>query len=220
GATEDIIGRALLKSGLSEKLLTQWNDDDLLAFTKLLRMETKPMIIAANKMDIPTATPNLERIRKEFPHLIIVPCSAESELALKEADKHKIIRYTPGETSFEVVGKLSEKQTQALDYIKSNVLDKWKGTGIQTAIDAAVFELLKYIAIFPGGVNNLTDSQGRVLPDCFLMRPGTTALDFAFKLHSDFGNNFIRAIDVKTRKTVGKEHALKHRDVVEIISGK
>jgi len=52
------------------------------------------------------------------------------------------------------------------------------------------------------------------------MPENTTALDFAYKLHSDFGNNFIRAIDVKTKMTVGKEHKLKHRDVVEIISGK
>jgi ribosome-binding ATPase YchF (GTP1/OBG family) len=67
-------------------------------------------------------------------------------------------------------------------------------------------------------VNKLTDSQGRVLPDCFLLRPNSTALDFAFKLHSDFGNKFIRAIDVKTKKTVGKEHMLKHRDVIEIVA--
>jgi ribosome-binding ATPase len=49
---------------------------------------------------------------------------------------------------------------------------------------------------------------------------GTTALDFAYKLHSDFGDNFIRAIDVKTKMTIGKEHVLKNGDVVEIISGK
>jgi len=80
--------------------------------------------------------------------------------------------------------------------------------------------LLKYIVIFPGGINKLEDSDGNVLPDCFLMPPGTTALDFAFRLHSDFGNNFIRAIDVKTKRTVGKEHLLKNGDVVEIVSGK
>ena len=70
------------------------------------------------------------------------------------------------------------------------------------------------------GVNKLADSDGNVLPDCFLMPPGSTALSFAYKLHSDFGDNFIRAIDVKTKMTVGKEHLLKSGDVVEIISGK
>ena len=48
----------------------------------------------------------------------------------------------------------------------------------------------------------------------------STALDFAYKLHTDFGKKFIRAIDVKTKMTVGKEHLLKNRDVVEIISGR
>jgi len=78
--------------------------------------------------------------------------------------------------------------------------------------------LLKYIAIFPGGVNKLEDSKGNCLPDCFLLPENSTALDFAFKLHTDFGKNFIRAIDVKTKMTVGKEHKLKHRDIMEIIS--
>jgi (p)ppGpp synthase/HD superfamily hydrolase len=49
------------------------------------------------------------------------------------------------------------------------------------------------------------------------MKEGSTALDFAFRLHTDIGNNFIRAIDVHTKRTVGKEHVLKHRDVMEIV---
>ena len=220
GATEDIISALLIKTGLSETLLTHWTQDDLKKFARELRITTKPMIIVANKMDIPVAKQNLERIKKEFPHLIIIPCSAESELTLKQADKAKLIKYVPGSATFDITGTVSDKQKKALDYIKEQVLVAMGGTGVQRAIEAAVFDLLHYIAIFPGGVNKLTDSQGRILPDCFLMRPGTTALDFAFKLHSDFGNNFIRAIDVKTKKTVGKEHALKHRDVVEIVSGK
>lgn len=219
GATEDIITHVLRKTQLTEKSLDRWDEHDLQAFARELRLATKPMIIAANKMDIPTAKANLERIKKAFPHLIIVPCSAESELALKEADKAKLIRYLPGSTDFEVLGQPSDKQKKALDYIKG-VLAGLGGSGVQKAIEAAVFDLLHYIAVFPGGVNKLTDSQGRILPDCFLMRPGTTALDFAYKLHSDFGDTFIRAIDVKTRKTVGKDHVLLHRDVVEIISGK
>ena len=219
GATEDIVGRVLAGTKLAEKMLTHWGEEDIFAFARGLRIETKPMIIVANKMDVPSAKANFERVQKQFPHLMIVPCSSESELALKEADKAKLIRYVPGSTSFEITGTLNDKQKKALDYIKATVLEKG-GTGVQKAIEAAVFDLLHYVAIFPGGVNKLTDSQGRILPDCFLMRPGTTALDFAFKLHSDFGNNFIRAIDVKSKKTVGKEHPLKHRDVIEIVSGK
>ncbi|MBL7051790.1 MAG: TGS domain-containing protein, partial [Nanoarchaeota archaeon] len=54
--------------------------------------------------------------------------------------------------------------------------------------------------------------------DCFLLKNGATALDFAFRLHTDIGKGFIRAIDVKTKRTVGKDHVLKNRDVVEIIT--
>jgi len=74
------------------------------------------------------------------------------------------------------------------------------------------------VAIFPGGVNKLEDKDGNVLPDCFLMKSGTTALDFAYRLHSSIGDGFIRAIDVKTKRTVGKEHVLKNRDVIEIVA--
>ena len=66
----------------------------------------------------------------------------------------------------------------------------------------------------------MEDSEGRRLPDCFLMPSKSTALDFAFKLHTDFGKNFIKAIDVRTKKAVGKDYLLKNRDVVEIITGK
>jgi hypothetical protein len=91
---------------------------------------------------------------------------------------------------------------------------------VQQAIDDAVFKLLKHIAIFPGGVNKLSDQHGNVLPDCFLLPEGSTAIDFAYKLHSDFGDNFVRAIDVKTKRTIGRDHLLKHGDVIEIVSGK
>ena len=52
------------------------------------------------------------------------------------------------------------------------------------------------------------------------MPPNSKAIDFAFKLHTDFGNNFIKAIDVKTKMLLGKNHLLKNNDVIEIVSGK
>ena len=109
---------------------------------------------------------------------------------------------------------------RSLDFIKTNILDKYGSTGVQDILDKSVFDVLKYLPIFPGGVNKLADQDGNVLPDCFLMPPKTTALDFAYRLHSDFGDKFIRAIDVKTKMTIGKEHLLKPGDVVEIISDK
>ena len=82
---------------------------------------------------------------------------------------------------------------------------------------SSVFELLKYIAVWPAG-GKLADSKGNILPDCFLIPKGSTALDFAYHIHSDLGNNFIKAIDIRTKKAIGKEHQLKHRDGIEIIT--
>ncbi|MGV8168545.1 MAG: redox-regulated ATPase YchF [Candidatus Nanoarchaeia archaeon] len=221
GSTEEMIKQLLKQLNLFEKRLNSWSNDDLMRFSKELRKKTKPMIIAANKIDVRGAWENYERIKKNNPDKIIIPCSAEAELALKEAAKHKLIKYIPGDREFEITGTLSEKQQKALEFINTNILKKYpEGAGVQSVLNGAVFELLKLIPIFPGGMNKLEDQYGNVMPDCFLLKDGSTALDFAFKIHTDLGQGFIRAIDIKTKRTVGKEHPLKYGDVVEIISSK
>ena len=179
------------------------------------------MLIAANKIDVEGAEKNYQRLKEKYPDYIVIPCSGDYEVALRTLGKKAIIDYQPGNSGFKIKdeGKLNQAQKQALEKIKS-FLEKYKSTGVQEILNTAVFSLLKYKAIFPGGVNNLVDSEGRVLPDCFLMTEKATAIDFAFKLHTDFGENFIKAIDVKTKLPVGREHVLKHRDVVEIMSRK
>ncbi|MFC1723714.1 redox-regulated ATPase YchF, partial [Nanoarchaeota archaeon] len=211
--TEEMAENVIKKLSLPEKP-SAWSEENLMSIATQLRKLTKPMIIAANKIDIPGADKNYQRLKETYKDYIIVPCSAESELALREAAKHHLINYIPGEDDYTLAepDKLNEKQRSALQFIKENVLNKHHTTGVQDTINAAVFDLLKYIAIFPGGVNKLEDQHGNTLPDCFLLPEGSTALDFAFKLHTDFGKNFIRAIDVKTKRTVGKEHILKHQD--------
>jgi len=220
--TDEMVDDAIKRLQLDKSHVDKWTENDLFNVAKALRKITKPMIIAANKTDIPIARENYRWIKEKHPELTIIPCSAESELALREASKLQLIKYIPGNDDFEFTdaGKLSEKQKFALNFIKDNVLLKMGSTGIQPAINAAVFDVLKYIAIFPGGLNKLTDQYGRTLPDCFLMPPGTTALDFAYRLHSDFGDHFIKAIDVKKRLPVGKDHILQTGDVIEIHSGK
>ena len=219
--TEKLIDGTIQKLNLDTDIM-KWDKSARLKVAIELRKETKPMIIACNKIDIDGAYENFERLKKQFPHELLVPCSAESELALREAARHELIKYLPGDGSFEIISekKLNEKQKTALNFIKTEVLEKSGSTGVQKVLDIAVFELLKYIAIFPGGVNKLQDQHGNYIPDCFLMPPNTTALDFAFKLHTDIGNHFIKAIDVKTKRPVGKEYILKNRDVVEIVTSK
>lgn len=217
---EEHVQRALKTLKFDEEKPEEWTDEQLKKFAHELRHMTKPMIIAANKIDKPQGKENFERIRAEYPSLWIIPCSSDSELSLRQAAKAGMIDYTPGEKDFKIhEDKVNEKQKQALESIKNNVLDQYaEGTGVQSILDATVFSLLKHIAVFPAGVHKLTDSEGRVLPDCFLVPEGTTALDFAFKIHSDLGNNFIKALDARTKLSVGKDHVLKHRDGIEIVT--
>ena len=219
--TEKLMERVIQKLSLDNDIL-KWDKNVLLKIATELRKATKPMLIACNKIDIKGAGENFEKLKKEFPDYMLIPSSAEAELALREAAKHGLINYIPGEDNFEVINeeKLSEKQKNALSFIKTEVLEKHGSTGVQKVLDIAVFELLNYIAAYPVATNKLTDKEGRILPDCFLVPKNITALEFAFKVHTDIGNNFIKALDQKTKLIVGKEHKLKHRDVIEIVTSK
>src|SRR3989344_1381346 len=168
--TEEIIEHSIKKLKLLHHP-SEWNDDDLISLARELRKATKPMVIAANKIDVAGSEMYFEKLKNEFPDYKVIPCSADSEIALREAAKHKLINYIPGEDNFTIIdeSKLSREQLNALNYIKNNVLKKHGSTGVQDVLNYAVFDLLKYIAIFPGGVNKLQDSEGRVLPDCFLI---------------------------------------------------
>ncbi|MEA3329132.1 MAG: redox-regulated ATPase YchF [Nanoarchaeota archaeon] len=208
------VKKVILNTNLDFEHPSKWSEEQMLKFARELRKVSKPMIIAANKIDRPEGKENFEKIKKEFDYPII-PCFAEGELALKEADKHELIEYTPGEKSFEVKKELNEKQKNALEKVKKT-LSEFGSTGVQEILNGVVLELLSYICIYPAS-SRLTDNQGRVLPDCFLMPPGTTALNFAFKLHSDIGNGFVKAIDLKTKRAVGKDHILKNGDGLEIM---
>jgi ribosome-binding ATPase len=216
--TEDDIKEVVRKENYNTEKPSEWTEETLLKFAHDLRHLTKPMILAANKCDKPTAKENLEKLKTAYPNLTIIPCSADSELALREAHNHELIKYIPGEDTFTTKGNLNEKQEQALAKIKETVLQPFNSTGIQEILNNVVLNQLKYIAIFPASANKLADSKGNILPDCFLLPEGSTALDFAFHLHTDFGNNFIKAIDVRTKQAVGKDHKLKHRDGLEIMT--
>jgi len=216
---ENQVKSVLRNLNLNEKP-TSWSEKDLMKFASHLRKISKPMIIAANKVDLPNGHDNYMKLRADFPNLNIVPCSADSELALRQAAKAGLIEYIPGEKDFEIVGDINEKQKNVLEKIKKEFQYYVGGTGVQSVLNMAVFGLLDYIVVFPvDSVNKLTDSKGNILPDCFLIPKGSTALDFAYFLHTDFGNNFIKAVDAKTKQARGKDYELKHRDVLEIVTG-
>jgi len=215
--SEQLVKQVIKELSLSEDLAT-WTEQDLASFASALRKASKPMLIVANKADVSIAKQNIEELKSRFEYKVI-PCSAEAELALKEAAKKELISYVPGAGDFKVLKPegLSNEQLKALEFIKDKVLKVYGNTGVQQALNTAVFELLKYIAVFPVANAKLQDNNGKVLPDCFLVPENTTALQLAFKIHTDLGENFIKAIDVKTGRVLGKDSVLQHRSVIEIV---
>jgi hypothetical protein len=206
-----------IKNAIKEFSIThKSSDSELLKFIKLVRELNKPMLIAANKIDVAGAKELFENI-KEKTSAKIIPCSALAELTLRKADQNGFIKYIPGDSDFSVLKPLNNNQKKGLDYIKENVLKKIGSTGIQKIIDSVVFEALNMIVVYPvSNEHKFTDNHNNVLPDAFLVPNTTTARELAYRIHEDLGENFITAIDAKTGKTVGADYQLKNNDVISI----
>ena len=198
-----------------------WSEEDFLEFVNNLREIAKPMLIAANKIDLPAAEENIKRMKqKEYP---VVPCSAEAELVLRRATEKKYIDYKPGDTSFEILqpGSLTGAQMKALVTIKEGIMATSKTTGVQASINEAYFKLLNCIVVYPvENIERLSNHKGEVLPDAYLVPYGTTSKQLAYLIHTELGDNFIYAIDVRERKRLGESHVLRNNDVISIVSAK
>jgi len=220
GINEEHIHQVVRELKLDISKPAQWTDEELINFSGNIRKHSKPMLIAFNKSDIATDDFMLKTDILRKKGYIVVPTSAESELALSNAAKKGLINYIPGSNNFEILNssELNEKQIKALEYIKTHVLIKYGSTGIQKCIEEAV-KMLDLIVVYPvEDETHLNDKQGRILPDAYFMKNGSTAKDLAYKVHTDLGDNFIRAIDARTKRIVGADHKLKDGDVISIIS--
>jgi len=215
GVSDSQIRRALSEM---KKDPGAWKEEEIQRFARLLRAYSKPMILAANKMDVAPAE-NVKRLLALKEDLVI-PVSGAAEIALRMAEKAGLIKYRPGDPDFEILGQLSAAQKAGLEKIRS-LMKQHGGTGVQECINRAVFELLDYIVLYPvEDENKFTDRKGVVLPDAFLMKRGSTARDLAFRVHSDIGESFLFAIDGKTKMRLGEKHELQDGDVIKIVSTK
>ncbi len=179
------------------------------------------MILAANKIDLPTAEDNVENFKKSGYN--VVPCCAEAELALRRSSEKGFTDYAPGAASFNILkpDALKDEQKRALEAIGEKILSKWSSTGIQDTINAAYLRLLRMIAVYPvEDPERLTDHMERILPDTYLVPEGTTAKEFASMIHSDLGEGFIYAIEAKSKMRVGEDYKVKDGDVLSIVSAK
>jgi ribosome-binding ATPase YchF (GTP1/OBG family) len=177
------------------------------------------MLIVANKMDLPTAQANVERLREL--NYTVIPASAEAELALRRAAEKKLIEYRPGDADFKISQpeKLAPPQIKALESIREKVLQKNGSTGVQEAINYAYFKLLNMITVYPvEDVEHLSNHNRQVLPDVYLIPQGTTAHQFAYIIHTELGDSFLYAINAKDKRRIGEDTILKDRDVISIVS--
>ncbi len=215
--------KAMRSSGLKAELVDKWTDEETKLFVQTLQKIAKPIIIAANKIDRPGAEDNLERLQKEFPDYLVVPVSALAEKVLKDLDQKGVIKYIPGDEDFEILtpDSLNENELAQLEKIRNQILKKFGGSGVQNILNKAVFEYLHMITIYPvHDANSLTDGDGNVLPDVYLVPEGTTAKEFAGHIHTDLMESFIHGIDARTKMRISDKHELKDRDVIKIVSAK
>jgi len=196
-----------------------WTDEQLLHFALEIRKLTKPSLLAANKADLPASLANIEKLKQTGRK--VIPCASEAELLLRRAAEHGLVEYVPGDNKFIVKSpeRLSQAQLNALKMVDEKVMRVFAGTGVQVAINQAFFDLLKAIVVFPvEDETKLSDKLGRVLPDAYVMRGGSTALDLARTVHSELAEGFLYAIDARNGKRLGADHVLANRDIVKIVS--
>lgn len=215
GVTEANVTRALREVDLPDSP-KEWGEEELLQIAKVVRKRTKPMILAANKADI---APDKNLSELDGLDYEVVPTSAEYELALRKASEKDIVDYVPGDDHFDIIDEgITEEQKIALEKIR-DFMKKNNGLGVQQTLEKAIYDLLDMIVVYPvENEHNYTDKKGRVLPDAYLLKRGSTAEDLAFTVHTDIGEGFIRAVDARSDRVVGRDHELEDGDIIKIVS--
>ncbi len=215
--SEKIIRKAINDLNLNKKPL-EWSNDDLLLLCKQIRQVSKPIIIAANKADLPSAEKNISKLKSL--NRLFFPCVSEAELLLKRALQKNIIYYLPGDSNFEIKNEknLSDKQKEALITV-SKVLKKFGSTGVQNILNHACFKILDKIVVYPVEDElKFTDKKGNVLPDARIVSKNITAKELANTIHKELGKGFLYAIDARSKQRISAEHILKNNDIIKIVS--
>ena len=223
GFSEAQVSAAIKEAQVDPRLPKEWTQEELASFAKALRKTSKPVIIAANKADIDAAEDNIKAMRKEHGDLV-VPTSAMAEYVLKNLSREGVVDYIPGDGEFRVdeakAQGLDARHRKALEIIR-RVLSRYGSTGVQRCIDTAVFGILGRVVVYPvEDEGKFADKEGRVLPDAYLMEPGSTPRDLAFKIHTEIGEAFLGALDAKTKKKIKSDKELENGEVIKILTGK
>jgi ribosome-binding ATPase YchF (GTP1/OBG family) len=221
GVKEWHVKKALHDNGLENRKIEEFESEETRQFTSTLREISKPTLIVANKVDLSSAADNFKRLREHNKHMLVVPCSADAELTLRRAQVKGLIKYFPGDERFEINEKtsLNEKQKWALNFIRKDILGEYLQTGVQFALNVAVFKLLNMNVVYPvADQSKLSDKNGNVLPDAYLMRNGSSIGDLANEIHTDLAKGILYAIDIRSGLRLPINYLIKDRDVLSIVS--
>jgi ribosome-binding ATPase len=199
----------------------RWSEAERAQLARALLRASKPRVVAANKCDraTPERAADLGRRIEPIPAL---PTAADAELTLRRAARAGLVSYRPGDPSFDVPepGKLTPGQAKALEEIR-RVMAAWHGTGVQESLETLLFRRLGLIVVYPvEDETHWTDSRGRVLPDAFLVPADTPARAVAYRVHTDLGDHFVRAIDGRTHRALAADAPLSPNAVVRIVAKK
>jgi ribosome-binding ATPase YchF (GTP1/OBG family) len=214
GATELDVARTLRDVDYPDDPIA-WEDDHREELAREIRQRTKPIVVVANKADV--APPeNLQRLKERSEY--VVPTTADGELGLRRAADAGIVEYDPGDPDFDILGDVSDDQREGLERIR-DVMESADGTGVQQALDVAVYDLLDHFTAYPvQNESKWTDGTGTVLPDAFLLPRGSTPKDLAYAVHSDIGEGYLHAVDAREKRRIGEDAELSEGDVIKIVS--
>jgi ribosome-binding ATPase YchF (GTP1/OBG family) len=192
--------------------LIHWTDEDIQRFSEAILKYAKPVFNIGNKADMVTDK-ELETIGSGRGKIYFI--SAQYELVLEKAIKNGYIKPDGDGFSF------TDKSGEAQKTVVRGIMERINGNTVKRFYDVLteIIKSLGYIVVYPVlDEAKWTDKNGNVLPDAYLMRDGDTALDLAYRIHTDIGKNFIRAVNGRTQRVIGKDYKLLNNDVIKIIS--
>ncbi|MBN2154981.1 MAG: redox-regulated ATPase YchF [Candidatus Lokiarchaeota archaeon] len=213
--------KALEQSKLNMEHPDRWTEIDIEHFSKILRIISKPIVIIANKIDKKNSAVNFQKIKNKITSPII-PCSSLAEFYLRKLSEKNLISYRPGASSFKIIDeqKISSNDQSILNDILTKILHLYGSTGIQDALNTAVFDVLDNIVVYPvHDEKKFMDHDGNILPDAYLVPKNMNLKEFIqTKIHSDLAKNFIYALDARTKLRLGENHELKNNDIIKVVS--
>ena len=213
------IQTALREAPIDRGHPSKWTGQDLHRLARVLLDAAKPRAVALNKCDR-VSRDRAQELSKGLEPIPSTPTSAEAELTLRRASKAGLISYSPGDRDFQELdpSRLSPAQAKALEELRHQ-LRRWGTTGVQSLLESMVFGRLQQVVVFPvEDETHWTDSKGRVLPDAFLVPAGTPVRAVAYRVHTELGEHFIRAIDGRTHRALAADHPVESGAVLRIVA--